>query len=90
MFEANLNDPTVLAKCIVVDQNLEDFHGKAIVVSQYKLNTIQCKKNRQTNDWTAQNIGQRFALFAGEAKNYHLIKDFLDFDNLIFVDDNEE
>ena len=90
MFEANFNDPNVLAKCTVEDQNLEDFHGKAVVVSQTKLNTFQCKKNKQTNDWTAIYIGQYFAMFAGEANNFHLIKDFLDFDNLKFVNDNEE
>ena len=90
VFEANFDDPEVLIKCQVVDQNLEDYHGKAIVVSKTKLNTFQCHKNKETGNWTAKPIGKRYAIFAGGASNFHLMHDFLKFHEVVCIDENEE
>ena len=60
---------------------------------EYKKLLLLTKNSTVSPDsiyWTAIYIGQYFAMFAGEANNFHLIKDFLDFDNLKFVNDNEE
>ena len=90
VFEANFDDPEVLIKCLVVDQNLEDYHGKAIVVSKTKLNTYQCHKTKGTDNWTAKPFGKRYAIFAGAASNFHLMPDYLKFHEVICVDENEE
>ena len=90
VFEAKFDDPEVLIKCLVVDQNLEDYHGKAIVVSKTKLKTYQCHKNKGTDNWTPKPIGKHYALFAGEASNFHLMHDFLKFDEVIRINENEE
>ena len=87
--------PKFLVKCKVLqqqqqNQNRERFHGQVILVSEKKLKTYQCKKNRETSDWTAQEIQPHHAFFAGKSKNFHLLKEFRDFDHVNFVTDNEE
>ena len=89
VFEAKFDDE-VLIKCLVVDQNLEDYHGKAIVVSKAKLNTYQCHKNKETDNWTSKPIGKHYAIFAGEAFNFHLMPNFLKFHEVIDIDESEE
>jgi hypothetical protein len=88
VFEANFDDPEVLIKCKVVDQNY--YHGKDIVVSKTKLNTYQCHKTQGTDNWTPTPIGKRYAIFAGEAFNFHLMPNFLKFHKVIDIDENEE
>jgi hypothetical protein len=90
VFEANFDDPEVLIKCLVVDQNLEDYHGKAIVVSKTRLNTYQCHKTKGTDNWTSKPIGKHYAIFAGQAFNFHLMPNFLKFHKIIDIDENEE
>ena len=93
IFEANFNNPNVLVRCSVID-DLEDFNGKIILVSQNQLSSIKCKKSKR-NDWTAQHVGKKFAVFQEfgaeeEEKKYHFVHDFPEFDELIFVEENEE
>ena len=64
--------------------------GQVIFVSDKKLKTFRCKKTRRTGDWTAQKLEPRHALFASKAKSFHLLKEFLEYDEVNFVCDVEE
>ena len=71
------DDSTKLSKYIVL-AGLNNWLGKAIVVSNTRLNTYQCKK--ETDNWRpGRYSGPYYAIFAGEAYNYHLIPDFIEF-----------
>ena len=81
-------DPKGLVKSKVLNHDWKK--GQVIFVSEKKLKTFQCKKNQKTSDWTAQEIEPRHALFEGKAKSYHLLKEFLEYDEVNFVCDVEE
>ena len=61
--------------------------GREVFVSEKKLITFQCKKNQKTSDWTTQKLEPRHALFA---KNFHLLSEFREYDEVNFVCDVEE
>ena len=83
-------DPKGLIKSKVLNHDWKNFPGQVIYVSEKKLKTFQCKKKKKTSDWTAHEIEPRHALFASKAKNFHLLKEFLDYDEVNFVCDVEE
>ena len=84
------DNPKVLVKSKVLNHDWNKSHGQVIFVSEKKLKTFQCKKNQKTSDWTAQEIEPRHALFASKAKSFHLLKEFLEYDEVNFVCDVEE
>ena len=78
-------DPKVLVMSKVLSHDWKK--GQVIFVSEKKLKTFQCKKNQETGDWTPQEIEPRHALFA---KDFHLLKEFLQYDEVNFICDVEE
>ena len=84
------DNPKVLVKSKVLNHDWNKSHGQVIFVSEKKLKTFQCKKNQKTSDWTTQEIEPRHALFASKAKSFHLLKEFLEYDEVNFMCDVEE
>ena len=78
-------DPKGLVKSKVLNHDWKK--TRVIFVSEKKLKTFQCKKNRKTSDWTAQKLEPHHALFA---EDFHLLKEFLEYDKVNFVCDVEE
>jgi hypothetical protein len=76
-------NPEVLIKAIVTDPNWKKYYNKEIYVSEQKLNVIQSEKDKK--NWTAKEIDPRHAMFADKTENYHLLTEFLSYDEIKFV-----
>ena len=78
-------DPKVLIKAIAIDPSWKKYYNKEIYVSEQKLNVVQSEKNQKTSVWTAKEIDPRHAMFADKTENYHLLTEFLSYDEIKFV-----
>ena len=78
-------DPKVLIKAIVVDPTWKECYNKEIFVSKQKLKLIQSEKDKKTSNWTAKEIDPRHAMFADKSENFHLLTEFLSYDEIKFV-----
>ena len=78
-------DPKVLIKARVIDPSWKKYHNKVIFVSEQKLKAIQSEKDEKTSDWTAKEIDPRHAMFADKDKNFHLLTEFLSYDEIKFI-----
>ena len=83
------DDPKVLIKAIVIDPSWEKYYNKEIYVSEKKLNAIQSEKDKKTKNWTAKEIDPRHAMFADKTENFHLLTEFLSYDEIEFVGPND-
>ena len=78
-------NPKVLIRARVIDPSWEKYYNKVIYVSKQKLKLIQSEKDIKTSDWTAKEIDPRHAMFADKTENYHLLTEFLSYDEIKFV-----
>ena len=78
-------DPKVLIMARVIDPTWKKFHNKVILVSEQKLKAIQSEKDKKTSDWTAKEIDPRHAMFADKTENFHLLTEFLSYDEIKFI-----
>ena len=83
-------NPEVLIKAIVTDPSWKKYYNKEIYVSAEKLKLIQSEKDKKTSVWTAKEIDPRHAMFADKDKNYHLLTEFLNYDEIKFVGPGDE
>ena len=78
-------NPEVLIKAIVTDPSWKKYYNKEIYLSEEKLNVIQSEKDKKNRVWTAKEIDPRHAMFADKTENYHLLTEFLSYDEIKFV-----
>ena len=78
-------NPEVLIRARVIDPSWKKYHNKVIFVSEQKLKAIQSDKDKKTSDWTAKEIDPRHAMFADKTENFHLLTEFLRYDEIKFI-----
>ena len=78
-------NPEVLIRARVIDPSWKKYHNKVIFVSEQKLKAIQSDKDKKTSDWTTKEIDPRHAMFADKTENFHLLTEFLRYDEIKFI-----
>ena len=49
------------------------------------MKAIQSKKDKKTSVWSAEKIEPRHAMFAVKAENFHMLTEFLSYDEIKFI-----